>query len=82
MLIELMLAPLWGLVGLVISLIPSLNCTNGTILQGFFDFLRIGLYFTGSIPFVLVLTNVLLWITVQIGWAIIEWIYKKIPGID
>lgn len=82
MLIELILAPLWGLVSLLISLIPSLSYVNGTIMEGFYHFIQLGLYFCGSSPFVLILANVLFWISVQIGWAVIEWIYKKIPGIS
>lgn len=82
MLIELMLSPLWGLVSLLISLIPSISVVNGTIMEGFYHFIQLGLYFCGSAPFVLILANVLFWISAQIGWAVIEWIYKKIPGIS
>lgn len=31
---------------------------------------------------IIVLSNGLFWLTVQFTWAIIEWIYKKIPGVD
>lgn len=26
--------------------------------------------------------NVVFWKTILIGWACIEWLYKKIPGVD
>ena len=26
--------------------------------------------------------NVAFWMYLQLGWAIIEWIYKKLPGIN
>lgn len=28
------------------------------------------------------ISNILFWILIHIGWAIIEWIYKKIPGVS
>ena len=31
---------------------------------------------------VVVIANGVIWITVQFGWAIFEWVYKKIPGVD
>lgn len=31
---------------------------------------------------VVVLANGMFWLVIQFTWAIIEWIYKKIPGVD
>ena len=31
---------------------------------------------------VAVLANVGFWLTLQFTWAIIEWVYKKIPGVS
>lgn len=31
---------------------------------------------------VVVLANVGFWLLIQFGWAIIEWVYKKIPGVN
>jgi hypothetical protein len=28
------------------------------------------------------LQNVIFWLGVQAAWAIIEWMYRKIPGVD
>ena len=30
----------------------------------------------------LIIGNVTFWATVQFSWAGIEWVYKKIPGVD
>lgn len=32
--------------------------------------------------FKLCISNVIFWLSVQMGWAIIEWVYKKIPGVS
>lgn len=29
-----------------------------------------------------VILNITFWLSIQFAWAIIEWIYKKIPGIN
>ena len=31
---------------------------------------------------VIVIANVVLWLSLQFAWAIFEWIYKKIPGVN
>lgn len=31
---------------------------------------------------VVVLMNITAWLSIQFAWAIIEWIYRKIPGIN
>ncbi|MBC9723255.1 MAG: hypothetical protein H9W82_18960 [Lactobacillus sp.] len=31
---------------------------------------------------VVVIANIAMWISLQFAWAIIEWIYRKIPGIN
>lgn len=30
----------------------------------------------------IVIGNIAFWLTAQLAWAVIEWIYKKIPGIN
>ena len=31
---------------------------------------------------IVVIMNITMWLSLQFAWAIIEWIYKKIPGIN
>ena len=31
---------------------------------------------------VVVLMNITMWLSLQFAWAIIEWIYRKIPGVN
>lgn len=43
---------------------------------------KYGAYFFPLDVLGVVITGFGLWYTVLLGWAIIEWIYKKIPGVD
>lgn len=68
-------------VNFLISLLPDisfdvLNPSNT------FNILKYALYWFPLDLWILILTNIVFWITVQFSWAIIEWIYKKIPGIN
>lgn len=48
----------------------------------FFDIVGKGLYVFGPTTFAVVIANVVFWSSIHLGWAIIEWIYKKIPGVS
>lgn len=82
MILELVFAPLFMFGRFIISLIPNVDYSNGGVTGTFYEFLNIGLYFFGSAPFVMVISCVLVWTTVEISWSVIEWLYKKIPGVD
>lgn len=82
MIIELILFPFFKLISFVISLIPGVGSVNGVVSQSFYEFMKIGLYFFGSTSFCLVIASVVSWSVIHFGWAVIEWIYKKIPGVD
>ncbi|GFP78557.1 hypothetical protein [Clostridium fungisolvens] len=81
MLIELLLKPFFSLLNSIVYLLPSNNFTSPTM-TGIFDLLSKGLYFFGSATFILVIGNITFWSVAHIAWAIIEWVYKKIPGIN
>lgn len=81
MLIALIIAPFFELIGLIVRLLPDSPGINIT-LSNVIIFVRKGLYFTDTSVFNLVLITVVTWTTIQLGWAIFEWIYKKIPGIN
>lgn len=46
------------------------------------DIVRYGVCFFPGDVITLVVTSFIVWKAIFIGWAIIEWIYKKIPGIN
>lgn len=81
MIIELLLTPIFLLVGFIINLIPATQGT-GMAMNGFFGLVSKGLYFFSASTFKIVITNVVIWGGIHLAWAIIEWVYKKIPGVD
>ena len=38
--------------------------------------------FFGATTFCMVVSNIAFWLTADMVWAIVEWIYKKIPGVS
>lgn len=82
MLLELIFYPLFSFARFILSLIPNFNGVNGEITGVFYELLSIGFYFFGAAPFMMVFASVVFWVGVDIGWTSIEWLYKKIPGVD
>lgn len=81
MLIQLMMTPLWVLVYALIGLFPVLS----SVPVGFEAILNIigyGCAFIGTDFFLAVIGNIVFWLTAQMSWSIIEWVYKKIPGVS
>lgn len=66
----------------LVNLIPSIQSSNGGIGDLFYKLLQIGMYFFGANTFAIVISNVLLWSGIHFVLAIIEWAYKKVPGVD
>lgn len=81
MLLELILSPFWFLVDSLINLLPS-NTLEVAIDSSIFDLLAHGVAVVGINNFSLCIGSIMFWYGVQFVWAIIEWIYKKIPGVD
>lgn len=66
----------------LIGLFPSnVENVNGS-LQGFIDLIGYGIYVVGPVTFVSVVASFTAWTVVNMAWAVIEWIYKKLPGIN
>ena len=65
----------------VISLLPTIDSLPSWI-SDTITFVGYGLQVFPQDVWVLVLINVLFWIVALISWAIVEWVYKKVPGID
>lgn len=80
MLVALFMKPFWILIMFLIGLIPSMSVS----LPGFNALLNIvgyGNAIIGTGFTLTILSNIVFWLVVQMTWAIIEWLYKKIPGI-
>mgnify|MGYP001044305696 FL=1 len=82
MITELVLKVFFGFANFLIGLLPKMNGEQGSITSVFYDLLQYGIYFFGSSPFAMVFASVVLWASVDILWAIIEWVYIKIPGVN
>lgn len=81
MLIQLMMAPLWALVYLLINLFPVIE-SFPTSFGAVTNIIGYGCAIVGTDFFLAILGNVIFWLTVQLTWAIVEWIYKKVPGVN
>lgn len=81
MIVELLLLPLWAVVDLAISVFPQFTMGAYNFITSS-ELLRIGLFFLPDGFWSVFLSSVIFWLTANFGWAIIEWIYKKIPGIS
>lgn len=67
------------------SVINVLNVSDFVVplwMADMYNLLGKALMFFPTEVYVVTLMNIGFWITVQFAWAIIEWIYKKIPGIN
>lgn len=82
MLIKLLLSPIFAFISFIVSLIPAIPHQSGSIASNFYEFVGFGLYFFGSAPFTMTIGCVIAWSALQFTWALIEWSYKKIPGIS
>lgn len=82
MLFEVLFAPFFVFGRFLISLMPNVTPVSGSIEGVFYHLLSTGLYFFGVAPFVAVINSVVFWIVVDFTWSVIEWCYKKIPGVD
>lgn len=81
MIIQIMMIPFWFLISSLMSLLP----VTPAFVSGFgalTDLVGYGCAIIGT-DFVLgVLGNITFWMTAQMMWALIEWVYKKLPGVN
>lgn len=82
MLLEGVFNVFFTLISFLISLIPSTGSTVSGSISSVLDLLGYGIYIVGPVCFVTVVGSFITWTTINFAWAIIEWIYKKIPGIN
>jgi len=81
MIIELMWKPFYVLLNLLISFIPVAFQVPAWLLDTLV-LVRKGLsFFPDGVSHIL-FSNIIFWVTGMTLWGIIEWCYKKIPGVD
>ena len=85
MIIELLLTPVFWLLDRILSWLPDFSYLDPLYsfdISGFIDLLAYGFFIFPFSLFMTFMGNVLFWLALQMGWAIIEWVYKKIPGVN
>ena len=82
MITELIFYPVFLLGKFVVGLFPQVSQSTGEIGQVFIDLLATGMYFFGKNTFLLITGSIVFWFTVGLSWSVIEWCYKKIPGVS
>jgi hypothetical protein len=81
MIIESVFNLLFGLVNIIVGLLPTLP-TMPSFINNTLDLFSKAFQFIPSDIWIAMITSASLWFVVQFGWAVIEWVYKKIPGIN
>lgn len=82
MIISLLLTPIFSFLSMSLKIINGDLISLPPFIGDFLLLLKTALMFFPVDVWVIFIANVTFWISVQYGWAIIEWIYKKIPGVN
>lgn len=81
MIIELLFSPIFSLIEIIINLLPN-NIVIPNFISDTLELLKIPLSIFPIDLWIVIITNVVLWYSAQLIWSIIEWVYKKIPGVN
>jgi len=85
MIIEFLLNPFFWFVEFLFNLLPDMSHIDPLSdfdISVFIYILSYGFYIFPFSLFMIFVSNILFWKSTQLTWAIIEWIYKKIPGVN
>ncbi len=81
MIVEALFLPIFLIVRGLIALLPG-AFTLPLWSVDTFNLLLKALFFFPADVWVVIIGNISFWLIAQFSWSIIEWIYKKIPGVD
>lgn len=82
MILMLFLTPVFIVVSKVFDVVDFSNLDLPFWIDDTLALLQKAMMFFPVDVYVIVIANIALWLTIQFAWAIIEWIYRKIPGIN
>lgn len=82
MILELCFKPFFILIKFLITLVPSFVGSGVSSLVSFSVYLSPILSLLPNGFFSSFISSVTFYMTAQFGWVVIEWVYKKIPGVD
>lgn len=81
MIVEFIFDLLYDLLFQIVNMLPVLGDLPSWI-DNTLNVLSYGLMFFPLDVFVTFIGSIVFWMTAHLAWALIEWVYKKIPGVD
>ncbi len=81
MIIECILNILLNGVTTLILALPNVS-QQILVIDSMFNIISYGVWICGQVTFSLLIGSVVTWITIHMVYAVVEWIYKKIPGVN
>lgn len=82
MIVELLLDLVFGAVYLLTRSLPNTVFDLPDWSLQALKLLKTGICFFPTDVWIACIANGMFWLVVHFVWAIIEWVYKKIPGVD
>lgn len=70
-----------GVLEFLISLLPNLDFLDTPMVTGVLDIIGFGVWVIGLDLFMLIVANILFWSVVHFGWAMLVFLYDRIPFI-
>lgn len=81
MIIELLTTPIFLLIELIINMLPQ-GIEIPSFINSTINLLKIPMSIFPLDLWFVIIGNVGFWYGSQLLWSIIEWVYKKIPGVN
>jgi len=81
MITETILNMLFAVNELIINMMPQIHALPNW-LQDTINIIKVPLSIFPLDVWITVIGSVTMWYGLQFGWSVVEWIYKKIPGVD
>lgn len=82
MIIEGLFGLIFVFVDFIMDLIPSFDFTSLDHVSASVMLLANGLVLFPLDLWIVVFTNIVFWLSTSVLWSVVEWCYKKVPGVD
>lgn len=82
MIVEAIISVIFGIPEFILSLLPSVDISGLKDTQGFLRVMSAGLYFFPMDVWVVGIVLAVNMIQFGFAYSILEWVWKKIPGVD
>lgn len=82
MIIEAIITPIFDLIRWLISRLPESISNDLSGIVSIHSIMAKGFTFFPPWLWVVMITSVVFWKSANLIWVVIEWIYKKIPGVS